>query len=178
MCIRDSPDLVPVAVAELVAGSLGAVGVDIDLQRIDLVRLFGVKLQANYDLLIASYPGPSGVGPSGDPEILRGVYHSTPPNPLHKATGYANREVDRLIDAQIATNDIEERKRMVGQIQRLVAEDLPVAMLYYTNFFFTYRKSVFDQWYYTPGGFGPGIAEVYNKHAYITGRKEGLQVRR
>ena len=172
------PDLVPVAVAELVASSLGAVGVDIELQRIDLVRLFGVKLQARYDLLIASYPGPSGVGPSGDPEILRGVYHSTPPNPLHKATGYSNREVDRLIDAQIATNDVEERKRIVGQIQRLVAEDLPVAMLYYTDFFFTYRKSVFDQWYYTPGGFGPGIPEVYNKHAYITGRKEGLQVRR
>ena len=172
------PDVVPIALAELIAASLKAVGVEIDLQRIDLVRLFGTKLQASYDLLVTSYPGPSGTGPSGDPDILRGVYHSNPPNPFHKATGYANPEVDRLLDAQRATIDVADRKRLVGQIQQLVAEDLPVAMLYYTTFFYVYRKAVFDRWYYTPGGFGPGIPEVYNKHPYITGQKKGLDVRR
>ena len=172
------PDVVPIALAELTAESLRAVGVDIDLQRIDLVRLFGTKLQASYDLLITSYPGPSGVGPPGDPEILRGVYHSKPPNPFHKATGYGNPEVDMLLDEQVATIDAEERKRLVGRIQELVAEDLPVAMLYYTTFFYAFRKSVFDQWYFTPGGFGPGIPDVYNKHPYITGTTKGLEVRK
>lgn len=172
------PDVVPVALAELTAESLKDVGIDIDLQRIDLVRLFGTKLQGSYDLLITSYPGPGGTGPNGDPEMLRGVYHSTPPNPFHKATGYANPEVDRLIDAQVATYDVEERKRLVGEVQRLVADDLPVAMLYYTTFFFVFRKQVFDQWYYTPGGFGTGFSDVYNKHPYITGRKTGVDVRR
>lgn len=172
------PDVVPAALAELVAASLRAVGLDIDLRRIDLVRLFGTKLQASYDLLITSYPGPSGVGPGGDPDIMRGVYYSKPPNPFHKATGYENAEVDRLIDAQRATYDMEERRRLVGEVQRLVAEDLPVAMLYYTTFFYVFRKEVFDQWYFTPGGFGPGIPDVYNKHPYITGRQKGLEVRR
>ncbi len=171
------PDVVPIALAELVASSLTAVGVEIDLQRIDLVRLFGVKLEENYDLLITSYPGPSGVGPTGDPDILRGIYYSEPPNPFHKATGYANAEVDRLIDAQRATVDVAERRQLVGQIQELVAEDLPVAMLYYTTFFYAFRTDVFDQWYYTPGGFALGLPEVYNKQAYITGRQEGLEVR-
>ncbi|MGI9121132.1 MAG: ABC transporter substrate-binding protein, partial [Acidimicrobiales bacterium] len=60
------PDVVPIALAELTAASLKTVGVDIELQRIDLVRLFGVKLQGSYDLLVTSYPGPSGIGPSGD----------------------------------------------------------------------------------------------------------------
>ncbi len=173
------PDVIPIALAELVASSLRAVGIDIDLQRIDLVRLFGIKLSgANYDLLLGSFPGPSGIGPSGDPDILRGVYHSKPPNPLHKATGYANPQVDRLLDAQLRTVDAEERKQVVGQVQELVAEDLPVAMLYYTTLFYAFRKSVFDQWYFTPGGFGPGIPEVYNKQAYITGRTRGTEVRR
>ncbi|MGH9281418.1 MAG: ABC transporter substrate-binding protein [Acidimicrobiales bacterium] len=171
------PDVVPVALAELTANSLRKVGIDIDLQRIDLVRLFGTKLQASFDLLITSYPGPSGIGPSGDPEILRGVYHSTPPNPFHKATGYSNPEVDQLLDAQVTTLDVQERKRMVHRIQELVAEDLPVAMLYYTTFFHIYRKKVFDQWYFTPGGFGPGIPDVFNKHPYITGHRTGLDVR-
>ncbi|MDP9387535.1 MAG: ABC transporter substrate-binding protein, partial [Actinomycetota bacterium] len=172
------PDVVPIALAEVTAQSLKAVGLDIDLQRIDLVRVFGTKLQGSYDLLITSYPGASGVGPSGDPDIMRGVYHSKPPNPSHKATGYSNPEVDRLIDAQRATYDVEERKRLVGRLQQIVAEDLPVAMLYYTTFFYVFRKQVFDQWYFTPGGFGPGIPDVYNKQPYITGRTTGTEVRR
>lgn len=175
--VLNIPDSVPIALAESVAANLKAVGVDIDFQRIDLVRLFGTKLQKSYDLLVTSYPGPAGTGPEGDPDLLRGVYHSKPPNPTHQATGYANPEVDRLIDEQVATFDLEKRKGLVGQIQRLVAEDLPVAMLYYTKFYYAYRKSVFDQWYYTPGGFGPGIPDVYNKHPYILGRKEGVEVR-
>jgi peptide/nickel transport system substrate-binding protein len=67
--------------------------------------------------------------------------------------------------------------QLVGQIQEIVAEDLPVAMLYYTTMFFVSRTSVFDQWYYTPGGFGPGIPDVYNKHPYVTGTKLGTEVR-
>ena len=180
------PDTVPLALAELVEANLRTVGVEVNLELIDLVRLFGLKLQDNYDLLITSYPGPTGIGPSGDPDILRGVYHSLRPgedptaasgNKLHKATGYANAEVDRLLDAQLATYDVEERKRFVGQLQEIVAEELPVAMLYYTTMFYVYRKSVFDQWYFTPGGFGPGMPDVYNKHPYITGAKAGTEVR-
>jgi peptide/nickel transport system substrate-binding protein len=171
------PDVVPIALAELTASGLKAVGIGVKLERIDLVRLFGAKLQGSYDLLVTSYPGPSGIGPGGDPDILRGVYSSKPVNPIHQATGYANPEVDRLLDAQRVTVDAAERKRLVQQIQRVVADDLPVAMLYYTDLFFAFRRNVFDQWYFTPGGFGTGIPDVFNKHAYITGRKAGLQVR-
>ncbi len=166
------------ALPELIVAHLKEVGVEMDLEVIDLVRLFGLKTSGGYDMLISIYPGPTGVGPDGDPEIMRGVYHSAATNPLHRATGYANPQVDRLLDAQLATTEVEERKRLVRQVQRLVADDLPVAMLYYANQFFAYRKSVFDQWYHTPGGFGPGISDVYNKHVYITGQKTGLEVRR
>ncbi|MDQ4070634.1 MAG: ABC transporter substrate-binding protein, partial [Actinomycetota bacterium] len=162
------PDLVPLALAELIVANLGAVGVQIDvkLERADLVRVYGSKLAATYDMVIQSYPGPAGFGPDGDPEQLRGVYHSNPPSQTHKATGYSNREVDRLIDAQLRTHDVDERKRLVARIQQIVSDDLPVAMLYYTTFFYAFRKSAFDQWYYTPGGFATGLSDVYNKHAY------------
>ncbi len=173
------PDLVPIALAELIVANLGAVGVQIDikLERVDLVRTYGAKLAANYDLVVQSYPGPSGTGPGGDPDQLRGVYHSSPPSQTHKATGYKNPEVDRLIDAQLATLDVEERKRLVARIQQIVSEDLPAMMLYYTTFYFAFRQSVFDAWYYTPGGFATGLSDAYNKHAYITGRQKGLDFR-
>lgn len=174
------PDLVPIALAEQIVANLGAVGIqiDINLERVDLVRTYGAKLAANYDLVVQSYPGPAGTGPGGDPDMLRGVYHSNPPSQTHKATGYTNPEVDRLIDAQLATYDVEERKRLVARIQQIVSEDLPAVMLYYTTFFFAFRKNVFDAWYYTQGGFATGLSDVYNKHAYITGRQKGLDIRR
>lgn len=171
------PDVVDVALAELVAESLKAVGIDIDLQRVDLIRTFGLKLAAGYEMLITSYPGPAPVGPEMDPDLLRAVFHSKSAGGLVKASGYDNAEVDRLLDAQVATYDTGERRRMVSQIQRLVAEDLPVAMLYYTKWYFVFNKSVFDQWYFTPGGFALGAPDIWNKHAYITGRREGLAVR-
>jgi len=173
------PDLVPVALAELIKANLGEVGIQISvsLERVDLVRTYGAKLAANYDLVVQSYPGPAGTGPANDPELLRGVYHSNPPSQTHKATGYSNPEVDRLIDAQLATYDVEERKRLVARIQQIVSDDLPTMMLYYTTFFYAFRKSVFDQWYFTPGGFSTGLSDVYNKHPYITGHKTGLQFR-
>ncbi len=170
------PDLVPIALAELIVANLAEVGIQInvELERLDLVRVYGAKLAANYDLVVQLYPGPSGTAPNGDPEMLRGVFHSNPPNQTHKATGYANPEVDQLIDAQLATYDVEERKRLVKRVQQLVSEDLPAAMLYYTDLFYVFRKAAFDQWYFTPGGFATGISDVYNKQAYIMGRKEGL----
>jgi peptide/nickel transport system substrate-binding protein len=172
------PDTVSEALAEVVASNLKDVGISIDLKRIDLVRLFGTKLQGAYDLLLTSYPGPTGVGPNGDPEQLRGIYYSKPFSTFQKADGYSSPEMDRLIDAQSAAYDFDERKRLVGQIQQMAAEDLPVAMLYYTTMYFVFRKNVFDQWYYTPNGFGPGISDVYNKQPYITGRKTGTEIRR
>ncbi|HEX2192925.1 MAG TPA: ABC transporter substrate-binding protein [Acidimicrobiales bacterium] len=171
------PDLVPIALAELVANALKQVGIDVDLQRIDLVRLFGVKAQKAYDLLITSYPGPAGIGPTGDPEILRSTFHSQATDSFHKASGYNNPEVDRLLDIQLSALSVEDRRPPVNRIQRIVADDIPAMMLYYTTYFYVFRKNVFDQWYFTPGGFGPGLPDPYNKHPYITGRKRGLEVR-
>jgi len=172
------PDFTSVAVAELARANLGAVGIGIDIQVVDLIRLFGLKSQGTgFDLLLSTYPGPAGIALDADPDYLRSIYSSRPPSPLQAAIGYANAEVDQLLDAQRRTLDVAERKRQVNRVQELVAEDLPVAPLYYTSLFFVFRRASFDQWYYTPAGFGPGIPEVYNKQPYVTGRMTGTEVR-
>ena len=178
--VLNMPATVNLALAESVADSLKRVGIDIDLQRIDLIAVFGLKNGSAYDLLITTYPGPAPIGPEMDPDLLRAVYHSeldSPSGTLVKVAGYANPQLDRLLEQQSTMLDVAERKRTVSQIQKIVAHDLPVAMLYYTRWFFVYKKSVFDQWYYTKGGFALGAPDAYNKHAYITGRQLGLEIR-
>jgi peptide/nickel transport system substrate-binding protein len=175
------PSTVKIALAELVADSLKQVGIDIDLRRIDLIPAFGLKNESSYELLIIPYPGPAPIGPEMDPDLLRPIYHSeleSPAGKLVKVAGYSNPALDRLLEQQSTLSDLTERKRAVSQIQKIVAADLPVAMLYYTRWYFVYRRSVFDQWYYTKGGFALGAPDAYNKHAYITGRQVGLEIRR
>lgn len=168
---------VPPALGELIAEYLGQVGIELDQQVVDLVRLFGIKTQGNYDMLINLYPGPVGTTPNADPDILRPVYHSDPPNQLYAVDGYADPELDELLERQYRIVDEEERREVIAEIQRTVARELPMSVLYYTTMFFVFREDVFEAWYYTEGGFGPGVPDVYNKHAFVTGRETGLEIR-
>lgn len=175
--VLSTHDTVPPALPELMAANLADIGVEIEQQIVDLVRLFGFKTQANYDMLFYLYPGPVGTTPNGDPDMLRPIYHSDPPNQLYAAQGYGNPELDDLLDLQARTADEAERHEIVAEIQQIVARDLPMTILYYTTMFFVYRSDVFDGWYYTDGGFGPGIPDAYNKHALVTGQRTGLEIR-
>ncbi|HVM14787.1 MAG TPA: ABC transporter substrate-binding protein [Egibacteraceae bacterium] len=170
-------DTVPPALPELVVANLEQIGVELNHEIVDLVRLFGIKTQGTYDLLITLYPGPVGTTPNADPDILRPVYHSDPPNQLFAAAGYDNPELDALLDRQYTIQDQDEREEVVAEIQQIVARDLPLSILYYTTMFFVFREDVFDAWYYTDGGFGPGIPDAYNKHAFVTGNTTGLEIR-
>jgi hypothetical protein len=49
--------------------------------------------------------------------------------------------------------------------------------LYYTARVVVYNGEVFDNWYFTPGGYGGGIPQPYNKHQYIVGQPKGLSIR-
>lgn len=171
-------DTVPPALPDLVVANLEEVGVGLEQQIVDLPRLFGMKTQATYDIIMYLYPGPVGTTTNGDPDILRPVFHSDPPNRLYAAEGYENAELDELLERQYVTLDEDERHEIIAQVQEIVARDLPLCILYYTTMFFVYREDVFDAWYYTPGGFGPGIPDAYNKHAFVTGRTTGLEIRR
>ncbi len=161
--------------AQLVAGDLARVGVEVTPQAMPLgPRLFGAKLSGNFDMAILPYPGPGGIPPIGDPDQLRRVYSSKlPPTPTG-AAGYSNPKFDRLAQRQLVTFDDSKRRQLVAEMQRIVAGDLPLLPLYYSTAFYVYRRGGFDQWYYTPGGFPVGFV---NKQAFITGKKVGLDIR-
>ena len=59
-------------------------------------------------------------------------------------------------------------------MQRILADDLAVISLYVPTPRVIYRTGGFDAFYFTPGGIGPGIPGVVNKHAFVTGKKAGF----
>lgn len=77
--------------------------------------------------------GGSGLG-------IQGATHSRP------VTGYQNPEVDRLATAQLKETDPEKRRKLIQELQRVLAEDVPCLPLYYTTGYSVYRPSEYDGW--------------------------------
>lgn len=164
-------------VLDLLVGGLKAVGIELKPQAVDLPTLFGLTQQGKDDIALTLYPGPGGTAPNADPDTLRTFYSSKLRGRLQGAQGYANPELDRLAERQLVTADRPERMRIVADLQRIVARDLPALPLYFPTLFTVFRKEAFDQWYYTPGGFAGGLTGVFNKQVFVTGSKTGLKVR-
>jgi peptide/nickel transport system substrate-binding protein len=108
---------------------------------------------------------------------LRTFYSSRVKGRLQGAQGWVDHEFDDLADRQLVTADVAERKRLVARMQQILAAQLPALPLYYPTLFSVFRRSAFDQWYYTPGGLGGGLPSAINKQALVTGRRTGLAIR-
>lgn len=154
--------------------ALKAIGVQITPKAVDLVSLFGQTVRGFDELALTLYPGPTGPGLNADADYLRQIYSSKVPPSFNHVEGYRNQEMDHLAQQQLVTLNGAKRKHLLAQMQHVAARDVPVLPLYYSTIFFIYKKSTFNQWYYTPFGAAPG---VYNKQVFVTGRRRGLGIR-
>lgn len=163
---------------DLLSAALEAVGVELRPQAVDLPTLFGRTQQGAFDVALTLYPGPGGTAPGADPDTLRTFFSSRIEGRLQGARGWVDEEFDALAGRQLVTGDAGERRRLLARMQAIVARDLPALALYYPTVSHVFRRSAFDRWYVTPGGFAGGLPGVLNKHALVTGARRGLQVRR
>lgn len=165
-------------VLNLLIPAWASIGVELSSRSVDLPTLFGLTQQHADQLALTLYPGPGGADPDADPDILRTFFSSRLKGRLQGAQGWVNPEFDQLADAQLVTAEVNKRKRQIGRMQEIIASELPALTLYYPTLFNVFRKSAFDQWYYTPGGLASGLPSAYNKQALITGSKTGTAIRR
>lgn len=150
------------SLVELLVSALRVVGVELDL---DPAELIGVLTnQGQYEMAVLIYGGIS-----GDPNYMRVVYSSRViTKTFQAARGYADPEFDDLADRQLVMSDVEERKKLVGRMQEIVARDLPILHLYYPTPFLIYNKDVFDEW----------STEISDKQVFVTGtRDRSLEIR-
>ncbi|MCA1657234.1 MAG: ABC transporter substrate-binding protein, partial [Actinobacteria bacterium] len=164
------------AMSEIVIPAIKRIGVELRSKPATLgPELFGPKLFGGYDMAVLIYPGPSPGGPNADPEILRVVFRGAPGQfSLTAASNYDNPAFNALADKQSVTFDDAQRKGIVNQMQKIIADDIPILPLYYPERFEVFRKRVLDQWYFTPGEF-PTAA--HNKQLFVTGMKTGDKIR-
>jgi peptide/nickel transport system substrate-binding protein len=170
----DSVDGVPMS--EIVIPAIRRIGVELRPKPATIgPDLFGPKLFGGYDMAVLLYPGPAPGGPNADPDVLRVMFSSkVPPFSLTAASKYANPAFDDLAEKQLATFDEEKRRSIVAQMQKIIADDIPILPLYYPEYAWVFRKRVLDQWYFTPGEYP---TTENNKQLFVTGMKSGTKIR-
>jgi peptide/nickel transport system substrate-binding protein len=112
-------------VAEIIQQRLREVGVKADIQMIEWAAFIKEYVKPRrFDALIL------GLGAGTDPDQYV-VWHSsqTGPDQMNR-TGYANPEVDRLLEEGRASCVQADRVRYYRRIQEILAEDLPMIFLY------------------------------------------------
>jgi peptide/nickel transport system substrate-binding protein len=103
--------------ALVIQEQLKAIGIEADTDFQENAIYLENYFAGNFDLSV------TGTSAYVDPnDVIEGNFHS---NRTNIATGYANPEVDALIEAGIATTDQEERAGIYQQIQEILLEDLP-----------------------------------------------------
>jgi peptide/nickel transport system substrate-binding protein len=117
---------------EVIASELSKVGINAKLQNVEwaqwLSNVYGAK---NYDLTIISHVEPFDLGNFAKPDYYWN-YHSP--------------KFDELYTKYKSTGNAKDRMKLLADIQRLIAEDAPMAFLYQPQWVTVANKNVRGLW--------------------------------
>ena len=124
--------------AAVLQQQLREVGVVLDIRTFEFATFFSDVTRGAYQVHSLRW-----VGGNEDPDIFEYVFHSSKFSP-HGAnrTFYANPRVDVLIDQARSELDQKTRKLLYGEVQQILAEDLPYVDLWYQDNVMVHSKRV------------------------------------
>lgn len=123
--------------ASIIQEQLGRVGIALDIRAYEWATFYDDLKAGRFQIAVSNWTEIS------DPDVYRLRFHSgaRPPAGFNRGR-YANPVVDRLIERGAATLDEGERRRIYGEVQRLLASDLPYVHLWHRDVVAAYRQRV------------------------------------
>ena len=139
---KTSSNKLRVAIANVIAAMLQEVGIGVDLRVYEFATLFSDLKKGNFQMSLMQIPEIS------EPDLYINFFQSgrVPTRDNLDAGGnrerYRNAEVDKLIMEGRRTLEREARKRVYGEIQKILARDVPVVSLWHEDNIVAMRKRV------------------------------------
>jgi len=129
---KTSSDAFRIAIARVIAAQLAEVGIDVELRSFEFATFFADVKKGAYQLASMQTTDIT------EPDFYFMYFHSswipTPANPDgFNRWRYRNAEVDRLTTLGREELDRDKRKQIYAEVQRLVAEDVPVVPLWHED---------------------------------------------
>lgn len=154
---------------QLVSDQVLPIGVKLNLEALDPATL-RQRRQAppgeipTFDAYVSGLESHAHVDPDG----LYYFFHSPGPKGFGGAiTGYSNAEVDRLSEQAASELDAATRVKAMGDIQRILAAEVPVIVYYYPDGVYAYRPAAYDGWLADPGH------GILTKRSFLAGYATG-----
>ena len=113
-------------IAEALKDQLQQVGIELEIRSYEWGTFYSDVKKGNFHLYSLAWVGVM------DPDIQYQMFHSSmaPPNGDNRGH-YSNAAVDRLLEQGRVSADGAQRKRIYGEIQRILAQDLPYVPLWW-----------------------------------------------
>ena len=128
-----------VKIAELIKIRLEEIGISVKVVSIDSKARDARVRDTDYQMAIMK----SG-GMGADPDMLREIYSSK--SKEVELAGYHNEVLDELLSEQSTEKDVEKRKELIYKIQEVLAEEIPMLLLYGEVENTVYRPEKYDYW--------------------------------
>lgn len=125
--------------AAVIQQDLRAVGIALEVRTYEFATLYADVLGGNFQMYTLQWVG----GAVADPDILRQVFHSRqmPPNGFNRGF-YDNPQLDALLDAASVETDTVRRLAIYGDVQRLIADQVPYISLWTKTNFIVSQRSI------------------------------------
>jgi peptide/nickel transport system substrate-binding protein len=115
-------------IAEVLQEQLAQIGIALDIRSYEWATFYNDIRKGNFQLYSLAWVGIE------DPDIYYQTCHSSQVPPLGNNRGYFQEEtIDQLTEAARRTDDVDERRRLYAEVQRRVAQLLPVVPLWWTT---------------------------------------------
>jgi peptide/nickel transport system substrate-binding protein len=109
---------------------LKKVGIALDIRSFEFALLYSDIVHGNFQLYNLRWVGFS----NQDPDIFEDAFHSASFPPKRANRGfYSNPRVDRLLEEGHRTLDQSRRKQIYGEVQEILAQDLPYINFWYLD---------------------------------------------
>ncbi len=135
---------------EVIQQQLASVGIRVKLSSYEWSAFFADIRRGNFQLYSLQWVGVT------EPDIYYYLFHSNsiPPEGANRGH-YINPTLDNLIEAGRFTLDVERRKAIYGEIQKIIAHDLPYISLWYNVNVAVMKKNLEGYILYPAGDFRP-----------------------
>ena len=124
-------------IAEAFKEQLLRVGIELEVRTYEWGTFYGDIKKGNFHLYSLSWVGIM------DPDLYFNLFHSSSIPPYGNNRGrYRNPEIDRLLELGRRNMGLEERKRIYGRVQKLLAADVPTIPLWWMKNVVVTRRGI------------------------------------
>lgn len=124
-------------------------GLKVNLQSYEWATFFDDVKKGNFQLATMRWVGIL------DPDLYRLAYHSKELPPGRNRGAYINPKLDKLLEASALVESVDERRKLLTEVQEIVFKDLVIIPLWYDQQVAVARKNISDYLPVQSGDFWP-----------------------